>query len=87
MMQKAVNAEAKVGLKFSTMIWDLNTHCFKSYHPSHNTSSKLQTQSSKNFFRLKKPKPKDLKSALLYDNAAELLKKDNKKDKKKRFQS
>ena len=47
----------------------------------------MQTQGSKDFFCLKEPKFKDLKSAPSRDNAAELPKKDDKKDKKKRFQS
>ena len=46
----------------------------------------MQTQGSKNSFCHKKPKSKDPKSAPLHDNTAELPKKDNKKDKKKRFQ-
>ena len=49
----------------------------------------MQTQDSnnKNSFSCKKLKPKDLKPALLYDNAAaELAKKKDTKDKKKRFQ-
>ena len=46
----------------------------------------MQIQGSKDLSHPKKIKPKDLKSALLYDDATEWSKKDNRKDKKKRFQ-
>ena len=80
-MQRAVNAEAKAGLRSSTMIWDLDAHCPKGYRLSHNTSSKIQTQGSnhKNSLYTKKPKNKHLKSALLRGNVAEPAKKENKK--------
>ena len=41
----------------------------------------MQIQGSKNSFRPKKPKLKDPKSALSYDNIIELLEKDDWKDK------
>ena len=85
MVQKIVNAEAKAGLRSSTIVWDSDARCSRSHRPSHNTSSKVQTQGSKDLSRPKETKPKDLKSAPLCDNAVESLKKDNKKDKKKRF--
>ena len=85
MVQKTVNAEAKAGLRSSTMVWDSNIHYFRSYFLSNNISLKVQTQSSKNSSYPKKLKPKNLKSASLRDNMAELPKKNNKKDKKKRF--
>ena len=85
MVQKAVNAEAKTGLRFSTIVQDSNAHYLKSHRPSYNTSSKMQTQSFNDSFRFKETKPKDLKSASSYDNVAKLPKKDNKKDKKKTF--
>ena len=84
-MQKTVNIEAKVGLRSSTIIWDSNACCLRSHRPSYNISLKAQTQGSKNFSRLKESKSKDPKSALLRNNATKLPKKDNKKDKKKRF--
>ena len=43
MVQKAVNAEAKAGLRFSTMVRDSDARCPKGHHPSYNTSSKVQT--------------------------------------------
>ena len=85
MMQKAVNVEAKAGLKSSTMVQDSNARCFRGHYLSHNTSSKVQTQGSKNSSRSKKPKPKNPKPAPLRNNAAEPTKKEDKKDKKKKL--
>lgn len=47
----------------------------------------MQTQdfNNRNFFCFEKSKFKDSKTALLHDNKAELAKKKNKKDKKKKF--
>ena len=86
MVQKTVNAKTKAGLRSSTMVWDSDARCPKGHRPSHNTFSKVQTQGSKDLFCPKKTKSKDLKSVPLCDDAAELPKKDNKKDKKKKFQ-
>ena len=44
MIQRAVNAEAKTGLRSSTMVWDFDAHCLRGHRPSHNTSLKVQTQ-------------------------------------------
>ena len=85
MVQRAVNAEAKAGLRSSTMVRNLDARCPESHCLSHNTSSKVQTQGSKDLFRSKETKSKDPKSALSRDNTAESPKKDNRKDKKKRF--
>ena len=84
-VQKTVNMEAKPGLRSSTMVRDLDTRCLKGHRQSHNTSSKMQTQSSSNndLSCSEKPKNKDLKSAPPRGNAAELAKKE---DKKKRLQ-
>ena len=88
MVQKIVNVEAKAGLRSSIMVYDLDAHCPRSHRLSHNTFSKVQTQGSNNkdIFCSKEPKPKDLKPALLRDNAAmEPAKKEDRKDKKKKF--
>ena len=88
MVQRAVNAKAKAGLKSSIMVWDLDAYCPKSYHSSYNTFLKMQFQGSniKDFFHSKEPKPKDLKPAPLYNNTtAEPAKKKDRTDKKKRF--
>ena len=88
MVQKAVNTEAKIGLKSSTMVWDLDAYCLRGHRLSHNTFSKVQIQdfNNKDFSYSKKPKPKDPKLVLPCDNmATELAKKEDRKNKKKRF--
>ena len=75
MMQKAVNAEAKTVLRSSIMVQDSDARCPRSHRPSHNTSLKMQTKGSKDSFCSKKPKPKDPKPVLSYNNAAESAKK------------
>ena len=85
MMQKAVNAEAKAGLKSSTMVQNSDTRCPRGNCPSHNTSSKVQTQSSshKDSPRSKEPKPKDPKPAPSHDNGWNRLKKRARKIRRK----
>ena len=88
MVQRAVNAKAKAGLRFSTMIWDSDARCPRGHRPSYNTSPMVQSQGSNNkdFSHSKEPKPKDPKPAPPRNNAAaEPAKKEDKKDKKKRF--
>ena len=84
MIQKSINVKAKASLKFDIMIWNLDIHCPRDYYPSYNISSKIQIQCFKDFSYSKKLKPKDLKSALSYNNMAKLSKKNYKKDKKKK---
>ena len=84
MVQRAVNVEAKAGLKSSTMVWDLDARCPRGHRLSHNISSKVQTHGSRDLSRPKETKPKDPKSAPSRDDVAELPKKNDKKDKKKR---
>ena len=86
MVQKAVNTEAKTGLKSNIMVWNLDACCSRSHRLFHNTFSKVQTQGSKDPSCPKETKIKNLKSALSRNNAAKSHKKDNRKDKKKRFQ-
>lgn len=88
MIQKAVNVEAKAGLRSSAIFWNLDTCCSSGYCLSHNTFSKMQTQNSNNkdFSYFKKSKPKDLKPILPCDNGVKPVKKKDKKNKKKRFQ-
>ena len=43
MVQRAVNAKAKAGLRSSTMDRDLDTCCPRGHRLFHNTSSKVQT--------------------------------------------
>ena len=53
-MQRAVNAEAKAGLKSSAMVQDLDTYCFKGHRFFHATLAKIQIQG----FNIKESKPK-----------------------------
>ena len=87
MMQKAVNAEAKASLRSSIMVRDLDARCPRGHRLSHNTSSKVQTQGSKDSFRSKEPKAKDPKPAPSREDMVEPAKKENKKNKKKRLQN
>ena len=54
-VQRAVNAEAKAGLKSSIMVRDADSRYFRGHCPSQNTSTKVQTQGS----TAKKSKPKE----------------------------
>ena len=87
-VQRALNVEAKAGLRSSTMVRDSDARCPREDCLSHNTSSKMQSQGSNNkdSSRSEEPKPKDPKPAPPHDNAAaEPAKKEDRKDKKKRF--
>ena len=83
MVQRAVNAEAKVGLRSSTMVRDSDIHCFQGHCCSNNIALKVQTQgtTAKDFFCSEKPKAKETKSVRA--NIAESSEQD-KKDKKDR---
>ena len=87
MIQKAVNAEVKAGLKSSTMVRESDARCPRGHRPSHNTFSKVQTQGSKDSSRSKEPKSKDPKPAPSRDNVAEPAKKENRKEKKKKLRN
>ena len=87
MVKKAVNVEAKVGLRSSTMVRDLDARCPRGHHPSHNIFFKVQTQVSKDSSCSKKPKLKDLKPVSSRDDVAELAKKKDRKDKKKKLRN
>ena len=87
-VQRAVNAEAKAGLRSSTMVRELDARCHRGHRLSHNTFSKVQTQGTTiKGSRSEEPKPKDPKLALSHDNAAEPAKKKDRKEKKKRLQN
>ena len=63
-MQKAVNAKAKLGLKSSAIVQDLDARCPKGYRSSYNTSSKVQTQDlTTKESKLKEFKPQESKLA------------------------
>ena len=84
MIQRAVNAEAKAGLRSTIMVRDSDIHCSQGHRPSNNAASKVQTQgiTAKDSSRFKELKTKDPKSVPLRKNLAEPAKK---KDKQKRF--
>ena len=54
-MQRAVNAEAKAGLRSSIMVRDVDSRCPRGHRPSQNTSTKVQTQGS----TVKESKPEE----------------------------
>ena len=63
-VQRAINAEVKAGLRSSTMVWDLDARCPRGHRSSHNTSSKVQTQGTiAKEFRAEEPRPKEAKQA------------------------
>ena len=78
-VQRAVNAKAKAGLRSNTIIRDSDIHCPKSYHPSKNTAVKVQTQGTivKDSYP-KKTKTKDPKPILSYINMIEPLEQEKK---------
>ena len=64
MVQRAVNAEAKAGLRSSIMVWDADSRYPRGYCPSQNTSTKVKTQSSAvKESKSEESKPKDSKPA------------------------
>ena len=89
MVQRAVNAEAKAGLRSSAIVRDLDIYCPRGHRPSNSTASKMQTQGT----TAKEPRPKKSKSkdtkAIRVDavKPSEQDKKDQKdrQDKKRRF--
>ena len=84
MIQKTVNAEVKADLKSSTIVWDLDAHYLRGYHPSYISFLKIQTQNSSiKKSKAKKLKPKKPKPALSRDHIAKLIKKKDRKNQKK----
>ena len=79
-VQRAVNIEAKTGLKSIIIIQDSDIHCPQDHCSFNNTTSKIQIQeiTAKNFSHLKEPKTKDPKLVFLHDNTAKPAKKKNK---------
>ena len=94
MVQKAVNAEAKTGLRSSAMVQDSDICCLQVHRPSNSTAAKVQTQgiSAKEPHpeesRTKEVKPaKEKAPAPPRTNVAESSKqsKKDRKDKKRMF--
>ena len=62
MVQKAVNAESKAGLRSNTMVRDSDIRCFRGHRPSNSTASKVQTQGiTTKDSHLEEPKIKETK--------------------------
>ena len=81
-VQRAVNAEAKAGLKFSTIVRDLDICCPRGHCLSNNTTAKVQIQrTTVKDPRLKETKTKDPKPTLSCTSVAKSLEL-GKKDKK-----
>lgn len=83
MIYKTVNVEVKMGLRSNIIAQNLDTRCLRRHCLSYNTFSKMQTQSSKDFFCTKKPKTKDPKLALPCIDMVKPLKPGKKNKKKK----
>ena len=63
MVERAVNAKAKMGLRSNTMVRDSDIHCPKGYHPSNSTGLKVQTKGI--IVKESKPKKSKLKESKL----------------------
>ena len=88
-VQRVINTEAKIGLKSSIMVRDVDSHCSKGHCLSQNTSAKMQTQgSTAKKSKPEKFKPKDLKPANMKTSApprTNKTKKTSYQDKKKEY--
>ena len=86
-MQRAVNAEAKTGLRSSTMVRDSDIRCPRGHRPSNSTASNVQTQetTTKNSYP-EEPKVKETRPTLSRAKASEPFKQARKKKKKKKDQ-
>ena len=63
MVERVVNAEAKAGPRSSSMVRESDIRCLRGHCPSHNTSSKMQTQgTTAKEPRTEEPRPKETKS-------------------------
>ena len=82
-MQKVVNIKGKAGQVSSTIVSDLDVCCLRHHPLSHNTTSKMQIQGLNT--KAKKSQTKKPNLAPSHNNTAEPAKKENKKNKKKKF--
>lgn len=74
MVQRAVNIEAKTGLKSNIMVRDLDIYCLRGYRLFNNTAAKVQIQKTTVMDScLKKANAKNLKPILPYTNVAKPL--------------
>ena len=86
MVQRAVNAEAKAGLRSTIIVRDSDIRYPRDHRSSNNTASKVQTQGTavKDSFHPEELKGKDPKSVPPHDDSAEPAKKENKHKRFKR---
>ena len=85
MVQRAVNAEAKAGLRSSIMVRDSDIRCPKGHRLSNSTAAKVQTQETKDFHP-EEPKVKEVRPTPSRAKASEPSEQARKEKKKKRYQ-
>ena len=85
MGQRTVNAEAKAGLRASTMVQDSDIRCPRGYRPSNSTAAKVQTQGTKDSHP-EEPKVKEIRPTLFRAEASKLSEQARKEKKKKKHQ-
>ena len=85
MVQKVVNAEAKAGLRSSTMVQNSDIHCPRGHRPFNNTAAKVQTQGIKDSHP-EEPKVKKVRPTPSRAEAREPSEQARKEKKKKRQQ-
>ena len=84
MVQRAVNAETKAGLRSSIMVQDSDIRCPRSQCSSYSIATKMQTQETKDF-HLEEPKVKETRPAPSWSEASEPSEQACKEKKKKRY--
>ena len=82
-VQRTVNAEAKAGLRSSSMVRDSDIRCPRGHRPSNSVAAKVQTQGSKDSHP-EEPKVKEVRPTRA--EASEPSKQARKEKKKKRHQ-
>ena len=85
MVQRAVNAEAKAGLRSSSMVRDSDIRCSRGHRPSNSTAAKVQTQGTKDSHP-EEQKVKETRPAPSRAKASEPSEQARKEKKKKRHQ-
>ena len=87
MVQKAVNTEAKAGLRSSTMVWDSDIRCPRGYCLSNSTALKVQTKGTTiKDFHPEKPKVNETRPTSSRAEASKLSEQGRKEKKKKKHQ-
>ena len=85
MVQRAVNAESKAGLRSSIIVRDLDIRCLRGHRSSNSTASKVQTQgTTTKDSHLEEPKVKKIKPTPFRAEASKPSEQARKKGKKKR---